>query len=430
MGVWRVSGLLVLLAQGCIYFTVLAAIFYYRKAIGVGVFFCVLGAMHFLETYLAAVYFIVLPFGLISPGSTVMFTGKLAFFLLLYIKEDAESMRQPIYGLLAGNMLMVVLTLVLRFPTDLANLSGYPPDLRFLDQIGFLMIWGSVLLFVDLIVMVLLYERLGRLLTNAVFARLFVSLAIVLTFDQIAFYAGLRIVNDVPVSAFYGGWIAKIGAVCFFSGTIALYLRFAEENTARTRSYRAADVFDRLTYRQRYEELVEQVGKDPLTGLQDRGRFDIKGPDMLRFASRTGCHVSLMMIDIDHFKSINDEYGHPQGDRVIRDVAEAIVQVKREGDELFRYGGEEFALLCLEPPQGAAALSERVREAVAGLQHLGLGRSVTVSIGIATYPTNARDFPRLLRKADAALYAAKSRGRNASVSASEMIDARAVEHAR
>lgn len=430
MGVWRVSGLLVLLAQGCIYFTVLAAIFYYRKAIGVGVFFCVLGAMHFLETYLAAVYFIVLPFGLISPGSTVMFTGKLAFFLLLYIKEDAESMRQPIYGLLAGNMLMVVLTLVLRFPTDLANLSGYPPDLRFLDQIGFLMIWGSVLLFVDLIVMVLLYERLGRLLTNAVFARLFVSLAIVLTFDQIAFYAGLRIVNDVPVSAFYGGWIAKIGAVCLFSGTIALYLRFAKENTARTRSYRAADVFDRLTYRQRYEELVEQVGKDPLTGLQDRGRFDIKGPDMLRFASRTGCHVSLMMIDIDHFKSINDEYGHPQGDRVIRDVAEAIVQVKREGDELFRYGGEEFALLCLEPPQGAAALSERVREAVAGLQHLGLGRSVTVSIGIATYPTNARDFPRLLRKADAALYAAKSRGRNASVSASEMIDARAVEHAR
>ena len=68
------SGFFILLAQGFIYFIVLAVIFYYRKVIGVGVFFCVLGAMHFLETYLAAVYFIVLPFGLISPGSTVMFT--------------------------------------------------------------------------------------------------------------------------------------------------------------------------------------------------------------------------------------------------------------------------------------------------------------------------------------------------------------------
>lgn len=427
MGAWRVSGLFVLLAQGCIYFAVLAAIFYYRKTIGIGVFFCVLGAMHFLETYLAAVYFIVLPFGLISPGSTVMFTGKLAFFLLLYIKEDAESMRQPIYGLLAGNMLMVVLTLVLRFPTDLANLSGYPPDLRFLDQIGFLMIWGSILLFIDLIALVLLYERLGRLVTNALFARLFISLAVVLSFDQIAFYAGLRIVNNVPISAFYGGWIAKMGAVCFFSGTIALYLRFAEESTARVRPYRAADVFDRLTYRQRYEKLVEQVGKDSLTGLQDRGRFDIKGPDMLRLASRTDRNVSLMMIDIDHFKSINDEYGHPQGDRVIRGVAGAIMQVKRAGDELFRYGGEEFALLCPESPSGAAALSERVREAVADLSHFGLERSVTVSIGIATYPVDGRDFPELLRKADAALYMAKSRGRNASVSASEIVDARAVE---
>lgn len=150
------SGFLVLIVQAIIYFAAMAVIFNFRTVIGIGVFYCVLGAMHFLETYLAAVFFIELPFGLISPGSTVMFAGKLAFFLLLYIKEDAESMRQPIYGLLIGNLLMVVLAIILRAYSDPASLPGYNPDLRFLDQIGFLMVWGTVLLFIDLIAMVII----------------------------------------------------------------------------------------------------------------------------------------------------------------------------------------------------------------------------------------------------------------------------------
>ena len=85
-------GFLVLFGQALVYFAAMAAIFHYRATIGIGVVYSVLGAMHFLETYLAAIFFIALPFGLISPGSTVMFAGKLAFFVLLYIKEDAESM--------------------------------------------------------------------------------------------------------------------------------------------------------------------------------------------------------------------------------------------------------------------------------------------------------------------------------------------------
>lgn len=179
------SGFLVLLGQGIFYFASLAFIFYKRKTIGIGVFFCVIGAMHFLETYLAAVYFIELPFGLISPGSTVMFTGKLAFFLLLYIKEDAESMRQPVYGLLVGNLLMVVLASILRLHSDPAGLPGYNSDLQFIEQIGLLMVWGTALLFIDLIAMVLIYERLGAVVTNTVPGRMFISLALVLSFDQV-----------------------------------------------------------------------------------------------------------------------------------------------------------------------------------------------------------------------------------------------------
>lgn len=410
-------GSLALLAHGIIYFIVMGGIFRARQSIGLGVFFCLLGTMHFLETYLAATFFIELPFGLISPGSTVMFSGKLAFFLLLYIKEDAEVMRQPIYGLLAGNVLMIALGLILRLYGDPASLPGYNSDLGFVDQMGLLMVVGTILLFADLIALVIIYERLGKSVAATIPGRMFVSLALVLSFDQVFFYIGLHLLAGVPEPAFYGGWIAKIAAAGFFSLMMAVYLRIFEQAPLPVRSRGAADVFDRLTYRHRYEKLVERVGKDALTGLQDRGQFDAKGGAMLQAASQSGVPLSLMMIDIDNFKSINDSRGHIVGDGVIRKVAETIAASKRDGDELFRYGGEEFALLCPQTPPGTMALAERIRAAVADSRHPELDQAVTVSIGIATSPTHARSFRELLGKADAALYVAKSSGRNRIVCA-------------
>ncbi|HEY0296772.1 MAG TPA: diguanylate cyclase [Bordetella sp.] len=407
------SGVLLLLIQAFVYFAAMAATFYYRKKIGIGVFFCMLGAMHFLETYLAAVFFIELPFGLISPGSTILFAGKLAIFLLLYIKEDAESMRQPTYGLLVGNILMVVLALVLRLYTSPASLPGYKPDLSFLDQMGLLMIWGTVLLFIDLISMVVLYERLRTLVTKTIPGRIFVSLAIVLTFDQLFFYAGLRFLTHVPLSALYGGWIAKMGSAAFFSLMLTLYLRYVEGNTPGAPANAPRDVFDRLTYRYRYERLIKQVGRDALTGLQDRGQFDIKGPATLAAAARSRQPVSLLMIDIDRFKEINDRYGHPTGDRAIQDIVATIASAMRTKDDLFRYGGEEFALLCLGMPRDdVMAMAERIRLTVASTPHPDLSQPMTISIGIASFPEHAQNFPTLLARADEALYQAKSLGRD------------------
>lgn len=222
----------------------------------------------------------------------------------------------------------------------------------------------------------------------------------------------MNLLSGVPVSAFYGGWIAKIGAAGFFSIMLTLYLRIIDTSVIRVRPHGVVDVFDRLTYRHRYEKLVERIGRDALTGLKDRGQFDTKGPVMLKAASRSKLSVSLMMIDIDHFKAINDTHGHPAGDGVIQMVADIIARTKREGDKLFRYGGEEFALLCPETPPGAIALAERIRAAVASSAHPGLGRPVTISIGIATFPKDAEDFRELLMRADAALYQAKALGRN------------------
>lgn len=94
-----------------------------------------------------------------------------------------------------------------------------------------------------------------------------------------------------------------------------------------------------------------------------------------------------------------------------------ITQSKREGDKLFRYGGEEFALLCPETPPGAMVLAERIRAAVESTPHAGLDRPVTISIGIATFPKDANGFRDLLTRADAALYEAKALGRNRVISA-------------
>ena len=98
-----------------VYFAVLAGLFRLRHRLGIGAFFCALGVMHFIETYLASIFYVTLPAGIVtSPGSSVLFTGKLMLLLLVYIREDARVVRQPIYGLLIGNLLMVVLAALMR----------------------------------------------------------------------------------------------------------------------------------------------------------------------------------------------------------------------------------------------------------------------------------------------------------------------------
>ena len=157
-----VANAVLLLCEAALYFGVMVGLFRLRRRIGIGVFMCALGVMHFLETYLAGVFYVATPVGMLSPGSTVLFSGKLVMLLLLYIKEDAASVRQPIYGLLLGNALTVGLVLLLRFHDVAALPSGLAPDIGFIDDMGWLMVWGTALLYLDAILIILLYERLGR----------------------------------------------------------------------------------------------------------------------------------------------------------------------------------------------------------------------------------------------------------------------------
>ncbi|ESX89859.1 MULTISPECIES: GGDEF domain-containing protein [unclassified Mesorhizobium] len=397
-----------LLAEAVVYFSVMVTLFRFRDRIGLGVFVCALGAMHFLETYLASVFYVALPFGMVSPGSAVLFSGKLVMLLLLYMKEDAATVRQPIYGLLLGNALMIGLVLILRLHDISALSDGKLPDIGFIDQLGWLMVWGTTLLFIDAILIILLYEKLGRYLRKAPFSRILICVACVLTFDQAGFFTALHFVAGAPIAVFFGGWLAKMGAAFAYSAMLVAYLRWFE--TRQVVAPRGlSDVFDTLTYRERYEALVEHVGRDGLTGLLHRGRFDSDGERLVAVSLRTAQPLSLLIVDVDHFKSINDRFGHAEGDRVLRSIAQVLTQAAGAHDQVFRIGGEEFAILCSQPHAVARLLGENLRQAVKACVNRF---DISVSAGIATVDETVASLADLFALADERLYRAKSTGRD------------------
>lgn len=165
--------------------------------------------------------------------------------------------------------------------------------------------------------------------------------------------------------------------------------------------------------RRRYELSV----RDGLTALFNRRHFDTQLESEFSYAMRHETELCVIMLDIDHFKSINDRWGHPAGDMVLREVSLAMKELLRAEDLLARYGGEEFVVLARGiPAAGAATLAERMRATVEGL-HLefeGQHIPVTISLGLASYRGGAGfdDQKALVGAADDALYEAKRAGRN------------------
>lgn len=165
-----------------------------------------------------------------------------------------------------------------------------------------------------------------------------------------------------------------------------------------------------------YRSMELLATHDGLTGLNNQRTFKARLGEVLARADRHQRPVTLLVADIDRFKSINDTYGHHNGDRVLRSVAAILREVVRKTDVLARYGGEEFVALLEETDEeGAALLAERVRSAVEAHPFTldgGATLKATLSIGIASYPANANAAEALFKAADKALYAAKESGRN------------------
>ncbi|ULO08668.1 GGDEF domain-containing protein [Paenibacillus sp. 19GGS1-52] len=175
--------------------------------------------------------------------------------------------------------------------------------------------------------------------------------------------------------------------------------------------------FTLLSREQSYVELERVATYDELTGILNRRAFVLRARPLIAAAAKEGIAFSFLLLDVDHFKNVNDTYGHDTGDRVLKDFASKIEQQLANGDLFGRFGGEEFAVILHRADEQASdEIAERLRTAILGAVINGVPLHYTVSIGVITVVSTERfTLNNLYKLSDTALYQAKQKGRNCVV---------------
>lgn len=165
------------------------------------------------------------------------------------------------------------------------------------------------------------------------------------------------------------------------------------------------------------EQIMFQAMHDTLTGLPNRSQLTQKINQEINYAKQFKLHLAILFIDLDNFKSINDNLGHEAGDILLRQVAKRLVLCLRETDTVFRFGGDEFVIFCLIPdPEEIKDLVDKMHYCFLSPVKIGLNNVfITVSMGISIYPKHGKNPSTLLKNADIAMYWAKKQGRNSYV---------------
>jgi len=195
---------------------------------------------------------------------------------------------------------------------------------------------------------------------------------------------------------------------------------FAPEDVSALES--VSDICATAIQNARHFDRVRQLAYvDGVTGIFNRRYFELRLAEEIARSSRHNLSFSLIMMDIDHFKQLNDEFGHLLGDEVLRQVSGILGQQLRKSDVLSRYGGEEFAIITPETAvESAQAVADKLRRVVESWHFPAVVRPVTISAGVAEFPTQGGSRDELVQSADEALYAAKQSGRNRVVTAQSL----------
>lgn len=210
------------------------------------------------------------------------------------------------------------------------------------------------------------------------------------------------------------------GALCLINKQNRQAFTHEDINTVSTLAVHVGVAIDNARFLERKEQ---QAVTDSLTGLYNHMEFQKHLAEEIERSRRYGNEFSLLMLDLDHFKLVNDTYGHQVGDLILKKMAHNLRSQLRSVDKVFRYGGEEFAVILLETGErGAKIISEEIRRTIAATSYdIGSDQSlkITVSIGVSSFPQDADQREELIGAADQALFSAKRAGRNRVMAYSE-----------
>jgi diguanylate cyclase (GGDEF)-like protein len=409
-------GLLVL--EAAVMSLLVLGLFRARSVLGLSPLYIVMGGFQYLEATLS-LQVSVWPGFSIYPGSSVMFTANLFAVLLVYLKEDTLEARKLVYGLVLANAGLTLVSLLVsaHFVLPGIETTSTMTAREFVNNAQIALV-GATLLFLDVIGIILFYEFVSRF-TSSIFVRIQSALLVIVAFDNFLFAGFLSIGSGGFLDTMVAGLVSKAGAAMFYGTALWGYLRFIEPHDVTAAEGDVADIFQLLTYRQKYEEARERMAQDPLTGLFNRFHFEEVVPRALAHARRRREPLSLMIVDGDRFKGINDRFSHLEGDRVLKLVGETIRAEVRAADIACRYGGDEFiVVLPRSDVEAARALGERIqvrlRETCAFASPPFPWGMLTVTIGIASFPGDGEfaAVEDLVRLADRRLYEGKRAGRN------------------
>jgi diguanylate cyclase (GGDEF)-like protein len=408
----NIGQILLLVAEIVMVSVLFLTCFRVRAVLGLLPVYTMLGVVFYTCNLLAAgVYVEILPNLIVSPGTVAFFPAIIFVVLCVYITEDADEARKLIYGLLITDVFVAALgwltALHLQLP-GAVNEYHLSPDFFAADpRVSTVSV---IALFVDTVLIILLYELVSRY-TASLFMRIYVSTAITLVVDTVIFITGAYVENPHYLTFLASAAIGKVLAAIVYALLFTAYLQYGE--TVRSGSGRSlGPTFRTLTYRQKFELLQQRSQRDPLTGIYNRGFFDEVFPTLTAAALRSKTPLGILMADIDHFKVVNDEFGHPEGDRVLKAVAGALVASFRSSDYVCRYGGEEFiVLLPNTDARNAAVLAAKARIRVVAATD-AVDHPVTTTVGVAGFPSEAPTADAVLALVDRRMYEGKRTGRN------------------
>lgn len=224
-----------------------------RSRFGLAPLFVTLGVFQPIQVLLAAsIYAEILPGVIVSPGSVILFTASLFAILLVYIREDAIEARKVIYGIMLANMTMTLLLFIfglqLTLP-DTLNFLNLSRDI--FNQNARVMFTGTIVLFGDAILIIFVYEAVWRLITRNLFLRIYLTMALILTFDSLAFVTGAFYGQSNYVTILTSGIIGKLVMATFYALALTIYLRYADLIDREAQPFE--DIFYALSYRQKFE---------------------------------------------------------------------------------------------------------------------------------------------------------------------------------